>query len=442
MSVQQSIKIVKKHICKICEFQYKSRQSLWNHNNKFHKNDNNINQQDTDDKNNNIKKQDTNDNLVCKFCNKTFSFIQSRWRHMKTCKKKENYNLLQKSYEKINELEIKLTDLKKNNNLKSSIANNNCKTINNKDVFDNLLNNHLVDIIMDKNKALGDKDKAYQELQTQNNNINSSSSTQLIQEVKVDDIIEPPSLTVNNIVIISRIEDNYINATQLCKAGDMNFNIWVSLYSTKEIINELAIETEFLISQLIDIKKDNNQEIWIHPDLAIRLAQWISPKFGFQISKWIRTLFSNDTEVNIKMLKEQEKELKLKDKQIQLLKDQYIKKQQRKDYPENNVIYIVTTEDNKKKRIYIVGKAKKLKDRLGPYNKTAEHEVVYYQPCKNGEHLKIIESIVLNKMEPYREKANRDRFVLPINKELSLFTNIIENTIKFFYNKNEEDIEV
>ena len=41
MSVQQSIKIVKKHICKICEFQYKSRQSLWNHNNKFHSNANN-----------------------------------------------------------------------------------------------------------------------------------------------------------------------------------------------------------------------------------------------------------------------------------------------------------------------------------------------------------------------------------------------------------------
>lgn len=33
---------------------------------------------------------------------------------------------------------------------------------------------------------------------------------------------------------------------------------------------------------------------------------------------------------------------------------------------------MVTTEDNNKKRLYIIGKAKELKTRLSPYNKTAE----------------------------------------------------------------------
>ena len=50
----------------------------------------------------------------------------------------------------------------------------------------------------------------------------------------------------------------------------------------------------------------------------------------------------------------------MKDNKIKLLEDLCIKKQQRKEYPEKYVIYILTTEDNKKKRIYIVGKATKL----------------------------------------------------------------------------------
>ena len=117
---------------------------------------------------------------------------------------------------------------------------------------------------------------------------------------------------------------------------------------------------------------------------------------------------------------------------IQLLQDMYMKKQQRKDYPEKNVIYILTTEDNKKKRIYIIGKANKLKNRLSSYNKTAEHEVIYYKECKSEEDMNLAELMVLNKLKEYREKANRDRFILPQEKEISFFTNIIDNSINFF----------
>jgi hypothetical protein len=108
------------------------------------------------------------------------------------------------------------------------------------------------------------------------------------------------------------------------------------------------------------------------------------------------------------------------------------KKQQRKEYPEENVIYILTTEDNKKKRIYIVGKASKLKNRLSNYNKTAEHEVVYYKSCKSEEDMNVIELMVINKLKEYREKANRDRFILPIEKDITFFTDIIDKSIQFY----------
>jgi hypothetical protein len=104
-------------------------------------------------------------------------------------------------------------------------------------------------------------------------------------------------------------------------------------------------------------------------------------------------------------------EIKLKDKKIQLLKDTYLKKHKRIDYPEKNVIYILTTEDNKKNRNYIIGKAINL---------------------NNEDTLNVIETMVLNKLKEYKEKANRDRFILPLEYDISFFTNIIDNSINFF----------
>lgn len=54
--------------CELCKTNYKSCQSLWNHNNKFHNNVNNI-----------VKK------YKCSKCQKEFAHFQSRWRHEKTC---------------------------------------------------------------------------------------------------------------------------------------------------------------------------------------------------------------------------------------------------------------------------------------------------------------------------------------------------------------------
>ena len=69
---------------------------------------------------------------------------------------------------------------------------------------------------------------------------------------------------------------------------------------------------------------------------------------------------------------------------------------------------------------------------MSVYNKTAEHEVVYYKSCNNKEEMNIIEMIILYKLKNYRETANRDRFILPIEKDISFFTNIIENSINIF----------
>ena len=377
--------------CIKCNLQYKTNNGLWKHNKKYH-----VNSITTGSNIGNISSNDSSKKYTCIKCNKEYNNKFSKYKHQLKCKLENN--IITKN---------DIIELRKPN-----IMDN------------NIINNQLINIIMDKNKII-------EELK--NNQNGKLPNNEIIKE----EIIVPESLILNDVVIISRTEDNYINATQLCQAGYKKFHDWIRLDITDNLINELESETGIPASQLIDTKKGNSsnfqQGSWIHPDLAIQLAQWISPKFALQVSKWIRTLFNNGkVEINIKLLKEQEKEIKLKNQKIQLLQDMFLKKQQRKDYPERNVIYILTTEDNKKKRIYIVGKAKKLKIRLSSYNKTAEHKVVYYKECKNEEQMNIIENMVLNKLEEYREKANRDRFILPLEKEISFFTDIINNAINFF----------
>lgn len=105
---------------------------------------------------------------------------------------------------------------------------------------------------------------------------------------------QPAQLELAGVIVTTR-DDGFINATQLCKAGKKKFNDWYRLESTKELIKVLSkSETRIPVSQLITVLKGNSSKFeqgsWIHPDLAVQLAQWISPIFAIQVSRWIREL--------------------------------------------------------------------------------------------------------------------------------------------------------
>lgn len=345
----------------------------------------------------------------CELCNKNYQTRSGLFKHKKTC---NDSNIPKKDKISIKELQIKLEFSEKEKEMFKKFEKE--KT----DLLNTLLK------------------LPFNELDITKFNIDNKIDINDINNNRNLIVKNPSILTLNNIQIISRTSDNYINATQLCNAGKKKFNHWYSLDTTKELINELESDTGIPVSQLVDIKKGNtfkfNQGSWVHPDLAIQIAQWISPHFALQVSKWIRTLFiQGKVEIHLNQIREKENIIKLKEQQIKSLENKYIKKQKRNEYPEN-VIYIVTTDDNKKNGIYIIGKAEKLKNRLSTYNKTSEHEVIYYKECKNIDQLKIIESMVLAKLNKYKEKANRDRFILPQGQNISLFTKIIDESVKFF----------
>ena len=267
--------------------------------------------------------------------------------------------------------------------------------------------------------------------------LHEQMSSIVIEEIKDDDDKEHYSnITLNNIVITSRPIDHYVNATQLCQAGGKKFSHWFSLETTKELINELSADAGIPASGLTDTKRGGNdkskQGSWIHPDLSIQLAQWISPKFAIQVSKWVRTLFNQGSiEIDLNLLREKERDMRIKDHRIKQLETVCLSKQRRVEYPEHNVIYMLTTDDHLQRRTYIIGKAKNLTSRLSTYNKTCDHTVVHYRECKSEEDMETAETMILSKLRDYREQANRDRFILPDDKDVSYFTQTIDDCIRF-----------
>ena len=95
--------------------------------------------------------------------------------------------------------------------------------------------------------------------------------------------------------------------------------------------------------------------------------------------KKIAELNANKKHINIIDVNDVSDTIKNKDKRIKLLEDLCLQKHKREEYPGSYVIYMLTTEENKKNGIYIIGKATDLKVRLSTYNKTCVHEVVYYK---------------------------------------------------------------
>ena len=109
----------------------------------------------------------------------------------------------------------------------------------------------------------------------------------------------------------------------------------------------------------------------------------------------------------------------------------YVKKQPRKQFDCSNVIYILTTPSLKQDRRYILGKAKNLTNRLSTYNKSDEHEVVFYQDCGDEDAMNALELFVFKKLNDYREQANRERFILPKDKHIDFFKDTIKNCFEF-----------
>ncbi len=91
-------------------------------------------------------------------------------------------------------------------------------------------------------------------------------------------------------VIHQRVRDGYVNATAMCKAADKQFNDYSRLKTTTPFLIELSAETGISVSELVQSIKGGvptMQGTWVHPQVAIHLAQWLSPQFAVKVTQWI-----------------------------------------------------------------------------------------------------------------------------------------------------------
>ena len=127
-----------------------------------------------------------------------------------------------------------------------------------------------------------------------------------------------------------------------------------------------------------------------------------------------------------------EEEKNKKDLEIKKLQNKVLIKQKRNVYENKNFIYMIQDEFHKKERIYIIGKAIDLTQRLTTYNKTRDHQVIHARCCNSAQQMNYIEKCVLSKLDKYREVSNRDRFILPESESVSLFTDIVDLFVNCF----------
>ncbi len=145
---------------------------------------------------------------------------------------------------------------------------------------------------------LQEENKSYQTEEYQVVSVDKSRQTEehtepeQKQESQIVPLKQGGVLKFNNIEIQCRSSDGKINATQLCQAGGKRFKNWYQNKTTIEFLNELSSSAGIPADELITYESgaNENRATWVHPEVAIDIAQWISSKFRVRVNKWIYEL--------------------------------------------------------------------------------------------------------------------------------------------------------
>lgn len=100
--------------------------------------------------------------------------------------------------------------------------------------------------------------------------------------------------TLNSTVIEQRASDGYINATQLCSVANKRWYNYVRNETTGQFLRALSAKTQISVLLLNQQVTDASglHSTWVHPQVALHLAQWLSPEFAVQVTEWIQEWMS------------------------------------------------------------------------------------------------------------------------------------------------------
>ena len=95
---------------------------------------------------------------------------------------------------------------------------------------------------------------------------------------------------VENRIVQQRAVDGYINATEMCRASGKRFGWYYRLDGTRAFMDALEADVQIRTSTLVQSVRGGPPELqgtWVHPQVAIHLAQWLRPKFAVQVTRWV-----------------------------------------------------------------------------------------------------------------------------------------------------------
>lgn len=87
-----------------------------------------------------------------------------------------------------------------------------------------------------------------------------------------------------------RAKDGYINATAMCEVAGKLWGNYRQLQGTQDFLEELGSDIGIPISLLthsVRGGRKDEQGTWVHPMVAVNLAQWCSPRFAVKVSGWV-----------------------------------------------------------------------------------------------------------------------------------------------------------
>jgi hypothetical protein len=96
--------------------------------------------------------------------------------------------------------------------------------------------------------------------------------------------------TYQGSLIQQRSTDGYINATAMCKAAGKEWAHYNSNGASKAFLaaleGSLGIPRDLVVQPIVT-GPNEARGTWVHPQVAIHLAQWLSAGFAVQVTEWV-----------------------------------------------------------------------------------------------------------------------------------------------------------
>lgn len=107
-------------------------------------------------------------------------------------------------------------------------------------------------------------------------------------------------MNFNELLTNNTRQDEYVNATKLCKAFGKRLDLWKKAEHTKSYISVLNDHLNSFTPNGGKVESMYTQRgvgTFIHPLLAIHLAKWLSPEFSLFVNKTFKKFIDADVEL-------------------------------------------------------------------------------------------------------------------------------------------------